>query len=102
MFIINTKSISTNFNIQKVWNAVSKCVDGKLGIETGTLKSNVTWMKSICISCSIKIVIIEYIEKVQRTDKKKLDHLFEKKQQEDGLDNNNMNPNNIMNPKYEP
>ena len=59
-------------------------------------------MKSICISCSIKIVIIEYIEKVQRTDKKKLDHLFEKKQQEDGLDNNNMNPNNIMNPKYEP
>ena len=76
-----------------MWNAVSKCVDGKLGIETDSLKSNVTWVESICISCSIKIVIIGYIEKVQPTDEKKLDHLFEKKQQEDGLETN---PNNII------
>ena len=52
-------------------------------------------MKSICISysISINIVITKYIGKVQQTHKKKLDNLFEKKQQEDGLETN---PNNII------
>ena len=49
--------------------------------------------ESICISYSVNIVITQYIEKVQRTQKKKLDNLFEKKQQEDGLENN---PNGII------
>ena len=50
-------------------------------------------MKSICISYSINIVTTKYIEKVQQTHKKKLDNLFKKKQQEDGLETN---PNNII------
>ena len=50
-------------------------------------------MKSICISYSINIVITKYIDKNQRTHKKKLDNLFKKKQQEDGLETN---PNNII------
>ena len=63
-----------------------KSLNKQLTSETDTLKSNVTWMISICISYSINIVITKYIEKVQRTHKKKLDNLFKKKQQEDGLD----------------
>ena len=70
-----------------------KSLNKQLASETDTLKSNVTWMKSICISYSVNIVITQYIEKVHRTHKKKLDNLFEKKQQEDGLENN---PNNII------
>ena len=60
-----------------------KSLNKQLPSETDTLKPNVTWMKSICISYSINIVITNYIEKVQRTHRKKLDNLFEKTQQVD-------------------
>ena len=73
-----------------------KSLNKQLANETDTLHSNVTWMKSICISYSINIVITKYIEKVKPTHKKKLDNIFEKKkqqQQEDGLETN---PNNII------
>ena len=76
-----------------------KSLNKQLTIETDTLKSNVTWMKSICcsswrlISYSINIVITKYIKIVQWTHKKKLHNLFEKKQQEDGLETN---PDNII------
>ena len=70
-----------------------KSLNKQLAGETDTLKSIVTWMKSIYISYSINLVLNKYVEKVQRTHKKKLDNLFEKKQQEDGLETN---PNNII------
>ena len=70
-----------------------KSLNKQLSNETDTLDSNITWMKSICISysISINIVITKYIGKVQQTHKKKLDNLFEKKQQEDGLETNPIN-----------
>ena len=70
-----------------------KSLNKQLTNDTNTFKSIVTWIKSICISYSINIVITKYIKKVQQTHKKKLDNLFGKKQQEDGLD---INPNNII------
>ena len=70
-----------------------KSLNKQLTNETNTFKSNVTWIKSICISYSINIVITKYIEKVQQTHRKKPDNLFRKKQQENGLDTN---PNNII------
>ena len=70
-----------------------KSLNKQLPSETDTLKPNVTWMKSICISYSINIVITKYIEKVQRTHRKKLDNLFEKTQQVDELQ---INHNNII------
>ena len=76
-------------NIHKQLKSLNK----QLPSETDALKSNVTWMKSICISCSINIVITNYLEKVQRTHRKKLDNSFENRQQEDGLETN---PNNII------
>ena len=70
-----------------------KSLNKQLPSETDTLRPNVTWMKSICISYSINIVITNYKEKVQRTHRKKLDNLFEKTQQVDELQ---INHNNII------
>ena len=47
--------------------------------------NNATWMKSKCIVYSINILIDAYIKKTQITHNKKLNRLFKKKQEEDGL-----------------
>ena len=84
-----------------------KSLNKQLPSETDTLKPNVTWMKSICISYSINIVITKYIEKVQRTHRKKLDNLFEKTQQVDELQINhhniiwNLTATNLSSEEYE-
>ena len=54
---------------------------------------NVTWRKSKCIVYSINILINAFIKKTQVTHNKKLDRLFNKKQEEDGLKDN---PNNVI------
>ena len=54
---------------------------------------NVTWRKSKCIVYSINILINAFIKKTQVTHNKKLDRLFKKKQEEDGLKDN---PNNVI------
>ena len=54
---------------------------------------NVTWRKSKCIVYSINILINAFIKKTQVTHNKKLDSLFNKKQEEDGLKDN---PNNVI------
>ena len=41
-----------------------KSLNKQLANETNTLKSNITWVKSICISYSINVVITKYIENV--------------------------------------
>ena len=41
-----------------------KSLNKQLASETDTLKSNITWVKSICISYSINVVITKYKEKV--------------------------------------
>ena len=47
------------------------------------LNNNVAWMKSKCIIYSVNIDA--YIQKTQVTHNKKLDRLFKKRQEEDGL-----------------
>ena len=46
-----------------------KSLNKQLASENDTPKSNVTWMKSICISYSINIVITKYIESSANSQK---------------------------------
>ena len=57
------------------------------------LNNNATWMKSKCIVYSINFLNDAYIKKSQVTHNKKLDRLFKKKQEEDGLKET---PNNVI------
>ena len=50
-------------------------------------------MKSKCIVYSINVLIDAYIKKTQVTHNQKLDRLFKKKQEKDGLKEN---PNNVI------
>ena len=57
------------------------------------LNNNATWMKSKCIVYSINILNDAYIKKTQVTHNMKLDKLFKKKQEKDGLKET---PNNVI------
>ena len=54
---------------------------------------NVTWRKSKCIVYTINILINAFIRQTQVTHNKKLDRLFKKKQEVDGLKEN---PTNVI------
>ena len=57
------------------------------------VNNNATWMKSKCIVYSINILNDAYINKTQVTHNKKLEKLFNKKQEDDRLKEN---PGNVM------
>ena len=54
---------------------------------------NVTWRKRKCIVYTINILINAFIRQTQVTHNKKLDRLFKKKQEVDGLEEN---PTNVI------
>ena len=57
------------------------------------VNNNANWMKSKCIVYSINILNDAYIKKTQVTHNMKLDKLFKKKQEKDGLKET---PNNVI------
>ena len=70
-----------------------KQLNKKLDDDLHLLNNNGTWIKSKCIVYSINILIDAYIKKTQVTYDKKLDRLFKKKEEQDGLKEN---PNNVI------
>ena len=76
-------------NKHKLLKQLNKQLDDDLFL----LNNNATLMKSKCVVYSTNILIDAYIKKTQVTHNKKLDRLFKKKQEEDGLKEN---PNNVI------
>ena len=69
-----------------------KLSNRQLKNETNLLNDTTTWMKGVCICCSINLAIICYFKNIQQTHSKKFDFLWKKKQQEDIIEENLITP----------